>query len=44
MDLKNGTQMDSDPETVFLLIDLYKSVIHIQLLFRAVKNFFYVQY
>lgn len=33
MDLKNGTQLDSDPGTAFLLIDLYKSVFHIQLLF-----------
>ncbi|XP_057214351.1 guanylyl cyclase C [Triplophysa rosa] len=26
MDLKNGTQMDSDPESAFLLIDLYNDI------------------
>lgn len=36
MDLKNGTQLDSDHETAFLLIDLYKSVIHITLIYRNI--------
>lgn len=35
MDLKNGT-MESDDKVVFLLIDLYKSVIHLQLLLSLI--------